>query len=367
MRWSFQSTLPTRGSDRSAKTHPSSSGSISIHAPHEGERQADLAHDARRKCISIHAPHEGERRTCWKGAMADPYFNPRSPRGGATGGAAIPPQTEGISIHAPHEGERPTPAARISIILPFQSTLPTRGSDISTAGSAATVRRFQSTLPTRGSDDMPGGEEWEKIKISIHAPHEGERRIPIYSFAMINGFQSTLPTRGSDKHDAESCALCWYFNPRSPRGGATASPPTIRPASPDFNPRSPRGGATWERRPKAWRRTSDFNPRSPRGGATRCGQIIINPPEISIHAPHEGERRGCAVAPIDHDPISIHAPHEGERRRQLPLALPSSNFNPRSPRGGATSTPVQGHASGTFQSTLPTRGSDISASSPWRT
>ena len=56
----FQSTLPTRGSDEEI-AELEQLAAISIHAPHEGERQADLAHDARRKCISIHAPHEGER------------------------------------------------------------------------------------------------------------------------------------------------------------------------------------------------------------------------------------------------------------------------------------------------------------------
>ena len=35
--------------------------------------------------------------------------------------------------------------------------------------------------------------------------------------------------------------------------------------------------------------------------------------------------------------ISIHAPHEGERPAPLPLhGISAANFNPRSPRGGAT-------------------------------
>ena len=36
--------------------------------------------------------------------------------------------------------------------------------------------------------------------------------------------------------------------------------------------------------------------------------------EISIHAPHEGERRTHDVLPEAIEFISIHAPHEGERR-----------------------------------------------------
>ena len=58
--------------------------------------------------------------------------------------------------------------------------------------------------------------------------------------------------------------------------------------------------------------------------------------------------------------ISIHAPHEGERPIVLAtMVSASANFNPRSPRGGATSSVVCfGLNFSTFQSTLPTRGSD---------
>ena len=63
------------------------------------------------------------------------------------------------------------------------------------------------------------------VIISIHAPHEGERRYnQNESVAVGVGFQSTLPTRGSDVRSVllrlkkES-----NFNPRSPRGGATFS------------------------------------------------------------------------------------------------------------------------------------------------
>ena len=82
----------------------------------------------------------------------------------------------GISIHAPHEGERPT----LSLIpntrrKAFQSTLPTRGSDVFDAYDNEFRLGFQSTLPTRGSDKDKGRQCRPK----------GE-------------FQSTLPMRGSD-------------------------------------------------------------------------------------------------------------------------------------------------------------------------
>ena len=101
----FQSTLPTRGSDTFAHLF------------------------ALQLAISIHAPHEGERlKLCNRGTHYS-YFNPRSPRGGATDGFRRRFSFVGISIHAPHEGERRIPRCALSLPIIFQSTLPTRGSD----------------------------------------------------------------------------------------------------------------------------------------------------------------------------------------------------------------------------------------------
>ena len=105
--------------------------------------------------------------------------------------------------------------------------------------------------------------------ISIHAPHEGERLRIIKDKDREGRFQSTLPTRGSDALEQEVRNL-------------TA--------------------------------------------------------EISIHAPHEGERQEAHDVGYVMGEISIHAPHEGER-----LA------------GGLADLTRE-----LFQSTLPTRGSDRS-------
>ena len=181
--------------------------------------------------------------------------------------------------------------------------------------TTATLRAmaFQSTLPTRGSD------KWRPV-----CGMEGSI------------FQSTLPTRGSD----------------------TTAISTMHPHG-NFNPRSPRGGATI-RRLNPGRRCRYFNPRSPRGGATIYNHIVCDFDLISIHAPHEGERpytqaqdnammafqstlptRGSDVSFAEDAPltakISIHAPHEGERHLLQHVCYCTwANFNPRSPRGGAT-------------------------------
>ena len=149
------------------------------------------------------------------------YFNPRSPRGGATK----------IDL-----------TGYVTINSLFQSTLPTRGSDCISCCLACC------------------------IAISIHAPHEGERRCV--------------------------CMVCVHvvdFNPRSPRGGATNAP-NRGYARVAISIHAPHEG---ERLCAVcrWLRQRDFNPRSPRGGATLTLQGRAHAHDISIHAPHEGERR----------------------------------------------------------------------------
>ena len=261
-------------------------------------------------------------------------------RGSDLGRCEADAQSGGISIHAPHEGERPL--YFFVVVLPmriFQSTLPTRGSDTTGATSAAGISPFQSTLPTRGSDFLPS-----------------------HSSPFSLRFQSTLPTRGSDV-----------------QGGRRSPLPPI-----DFNPRSPRGGATLCAY-QAYRINRQISIHAPHEGERRPRVSQKHRPrKISIHAPHEGERPPEARAIIDRIVISIHAPHEGERPRVPGLqASGIYNFNPRSPRGGATYrktgsspryryfNPRSPRGGATlralraryifclFQSTLPTRGSDI--------
>ena len=188
----FQSTLPTRGSDvgmlaqsvsassfnprsprggaTSVVCAPEQLNQVSIHAPHEGERLGQIFLSVLLDKVSIHAPHEGERHILLRAPFCPWRFNPRSPRGGAT-------------HHLQHR----------QMISKFQSTLPTRGSDAYAHVLALTHQLFQSTLPTRGSDFQRYPLIQPQPAVSIHAPHEGER--PAFSAAAF-----------SDKS----------FNPRSP-------------------------------------------------------------------------------------------------------------------------------------------------------
>ena len=124
----FQSTLPTRGSDSGIIKYCANSNNFNPRSPRGGATLIAV-HRHKPRGISIHAPHEGERhrgrlrlgRTGrfqstlpTRGSdtlpliftLDEPYFNPRSPRGGATGWRIVPQGQDVISIHAPHEGER---------------------------------------------------------------------------------------------------------------------------------------------------------------------------------------------------------------------------------------------------------------------
>ena len=149
---------------------------ISIHAPHEGERPLWVRGTWVCNLISIHAPHEGERLYRFYPSYCLTYFNPRSPRGGATARISKLEDKLNISIHAPHEGERRLRRHAETARSIFQSTLPTRGSDRISPCGQSPCRVFQSTLPTRGSDDFTLHVANIARLISIHAPHEGERR-----------------------------------------------------------------------------------------------------------------------------------------------------------------------------------------------
>ena len=290
--------------------------------------------------ISIHAPRKGERPASAYCVMCPPYFNPRSPQGGAT----FPPSffTSAVAV--------------------FQSTLPARGSDFGAGGCLHGRPLFQSTLPARGSDIPRANPPYAPLHfnprspqggatilpspillfrtISIHAPRKGERQSRRIMYVCTMIFQSTLPARGSDLRISRHVVRIYNFNPRSPQGGATRHSIFSRlhlrisihaprkgerqslyiyaplackfqstlPARGsdveygvaksgywDFNPRSPQGGAT-DKAARTKKAAPYFNPRSPQGGATTKSAADTRQRRISIHAPRKGERLDTSTA-----------------------------------------------------------------------
>ena len=205
-----------------------------------------------------------------------------------------------ISIHAPHEGERPIRDGFSREEFVFQSTLPTRGSDSTTLYAEGT-EAISIHAPHEGERPEAAQGDISKLAISIHAPHEGER----LNYTPIH----------PDAND---------FNPRSPRGGATEAIGTIKEYLTYFNPRSPRGGATF---PSSFKPLLlEFQSTLPTRGSDAVAVRTAGPSTISIHAPHEGERRRRPSATKIAGGISIHAPHEGERPvrevgREIPISI----------------------------------------------
>ena len=147
-------------------------------------------------------------------------------------------------------------------------------------------------------------------------------------------FQSTLPTRGSDRDAKRPLLRTPYFNPRSPRGGATLRPSMSFNEVLGFQSTLPTRGSD-ACYPRLRRDNAHFNPRSPRGGATGSGKRL--PPK---HFNPRSPRGGATAPPVDINDLA-------------------ANFNPRSPRGGATVVRFSiSKPDSEFQSTLPTRGSD---------
>ena len=190
----------------------------------------------------------------------------------------------------------------------FQSTRIPRGGATFSPASRAVGSIFQSTHPTRGCDSAVVF-ELPVASISIHAPHEGVRR----KGGCVNG-------------------TILYFNPRTPRGGATRSLFPLHSFL-NFNPRTPRGGATdvsEHHQPVIFisihaphegvrragnptcRNVSRFQSTHPTRGCDLDAKGVDKTSKISIHAPHEGVRQGIHSGPPVHS-ISIHAPHEGVR------------------------------------------------------
>ena len=81
----------------------------------------------------------------------------------------------------------------------FQSTLPARGSDANLLPNGAAIFVFQSTLPARGSDNgyIPASLRTKRFQSTLPA-RGSDRYHHQYMLLQNQVFQSTLPARGSD-------------------------------------------------------------------------------------------------------------------------------------------------------------------------
>ena len=150
---------------------------VSIHAPHEGERLFFFVILPPSTSVSIHAPHEGERRILQCAGSSPPSVSIHAPHEGERlqRYPLIQPQPA-VSIHAPHEGERQKKRWRMGRCAMFQSTLPTRGSDAFHSTALPCYCGFNPRSPRGGATTLII-KVTHFTKVSIHAPHEGERLV----------------------------------------------------------------------------------------------------------------------------------------------------------------------------------------------
>ena len=125
-------------------------------------------------------------------------FQPTPPARGTTGGDHLPIPQYHISIHAP-----------------------ARGATLRVHDSESQGENFNP--PPREGGDYGGYWQPPLSGISIHAPLQGGRRIRPTARIRPKIFQSTPPIRGGRRWASPAPAnRSAYFNPRPPRGGATA-------------------------------------------------------------------------------------------------------------------------------------------------
>ena len=152
------------------------------------------------------------------------YFNPRSPREGATGFIMIDKDLQNISIHAPRVG---SDCFKIGFLI--------------------------------------------GVCISIHAPRVGSDRSQQYIKHQKKKFQSTLPVWGATHLVNRSIPISSHFNPRSPCGERQQHAPMIRILT-KISIHAPRVGSD-VRGLLQFYGANHFNPRSPCGERQRMSLL----------------------------------------------------------------------------------------------
>ena len=162
-----------------------------------------------------------------------------------------------------------------------------------------TVSIFQSTLPTRGSDPAAPGRA-RAGAISIHAPHEGERRRRAVRPGPADAFQSTLPTRGSDDQAVDVLHVGLLISIHAPHEGERPGRPGRRGGPRGISIHAPHEGERLLPPLLLISRLTVFQSTLPTRGSDRTGSRRCRRwCPISIHAPHEGERLQCLLV----DPV----------------------------------------------------------------
>ena len=173
-------------------------------------------------------------------------------------------------------------------------------------------------------------------------------------------FQSTHPARGATGNLCLRCPVCDEVSIHAPREGCDMRSPSVPTRSLCFNPRTPRGV----------RRTvstlviqlpSSFNPRTPRGVRRTSSCILLI--KFLFQSPHPARGATALVLLLGQGLLIFQSTHpaRGATSGILPTSIPSSHFNPRTPRGVRQRYGYDVQAMTQFQSPHPARGATYGA------
>ena len=335
----FQSTLPARGSDRSAPRYASAGVCFNPRSPRGGATWMDVNAELKRLFQSTLPARGSDSKPAARRAKAN-SFNPRSPRGGATDWQRELERAAKVSIHAPREGERRAKRPQGCVFLAgFNPRSPRGGATSITRRNTPPASSSFNPRSPRGGATYLAHDVCYRVLVSIHAPREGERRRSASVQAASRMFQSTLPARGSDLMPADGV-----------EGGVAVS---------IHAPREGERLMSWSH----FDRLLTVSIHAPREGERLADNSrIASGATVSIHAPREGERPALCSGCLGFVAVSIHAPREGERRFADVAAAFAWVFQSTLPaRGSDAGRSGISASTGGFQSTLPARGSDPAA------
>ena len=191
-------------------------------------------------------------------------FNPRLPRGKATGSPPLSVAASAVSIHAFREGRRPRMPTATFMRRGFNPRLP-RGKATKTMRLSGFSSSFQSTPSAREGDEH-NFFSVHVLRVSIHAFREGRRPFFRALGALERGFNPRLPRgKATPRVTASIMRRMFQSTPSAREGDGTAeyafnedigfqSTPSAREGDrlsnaiaaiyASFNPRLPRGKAT---------------------------------------------------------------------------------------------------------------------------
>ena len=280
-----------------------------------------------------------------------------------------------ISIHAPRTGSDVQRFRQLRALLPISIHAPRTGSDHPCASAAAALPHFNPRSP-HGERRRPPAAANLSGYFNPRSPH-GERPYDLSYYVLHQEISIHAPRTGSTSAMGKCCRRSSYFNPRSPHGERHTADKDYLPAEYRISIHAPRTGSDAHTRFPVVRPTH-FNPRSPHGGATAICWTSLWGWIFQSTLPARGATILRLRQHLRHR-ISIHAPRTGSdvfvlsqlrRLRIFQSTLPARgatfsfrrvaqldlDFNPRSPRRGATATDLRTKFVAQFQSTLPARG-----------